>query len=231
MREFPVILEIARDIEALCPDAWVVNYVNPRTVHGIGLRRYAPQLRSFALCDSLHLPHIKRFSAQFAGILQDPEDYTKELDASSDLRIAGVNHFTWLLKADYDGHDVIPAMAEAVRKMAAAEGDQDDQGAKSKFNASIAYTLYQAYGYLPMCIAHTKEYVRFWQGLGKTPEPIPPLSLWQTEPRYHQHDAMWNQVAARYARVGAGYTRADSRGRCQMRSGTTSPGDVDRSLA
>jgi alpha-galactosidase len=194
MREFPVILEIARDIEALCPDAWVINYVNPTTVHGMGLRRFAPRLKSFALCDSLHLPHIKRRGAQLAGIVQDQEDYNDEVDARFDFRVAGVNHFTWLLKAEYDGQDVVPALAETARKMAAAESDQGEQGAKAKFNASIAYTLYQAFGYAPMCIAHTKEYVRFWQGLGKTPEPIPPLSLWQTEPRYRQHDAMWKQV-------------------------------------
>ena len=56
MREFPVILECARDIESLCPDAWVISYINPTTVHGIGLRRYAPNIKSFALCDSLHMP-------------------------------------------------------------------------------------------------------------------------------------------------------------------------------
>ena len=39
MREFPVILDAVKDIEALCPDAWVINYINPSSVHGIGLMR------------------------------------------------------------------------------------------------------------------------------------------------------------------------------------------------
>ena len=40
MREFPEILACARDVQALCPDAWVINYINPSAIHGIGLRRY-----------------------------------------------------------------------------------------------------------------------------------------------------------------------------------------------
>ena len=57
MRELPVILEIAKDIERLCPDAWVINYINPTAVNGIGLMRHS-KVKSFALCDSLHMPHL-----------------------------------------------------------------------------------------------------------------------------------------------------------------------------
>ena len=110
------------------------------------------------------------------------------------MRAAGVNHFSWLLKAEYDGRDVAPEIVEAIRREAVAETTGDDIGAKIKFNNTIAYTLYQAFGYVPMVVGHTKEYVRFWQGLGRKPEPIPSLSIWKTEPRYKIHDAMWKQV-------------------------------------
>jgi alpha-galactosidase len=192
MREFPVILDCARDIESLCPGAWVINYINPTTVHGIGLRRYAPQIKSFALCDSLHMPHVKRRYAHRAGIVED--EYTKETEQAFDLRIAGVNHFTWILKATYEGQDVMPQIAESIRQQAVTETDGGDRGAKARFNATIGHVLYEIYGYVPACVAHTKEYMRFWQGLGKTPEPIPPLSLWETEPRYRRHEAMWSQI-------------------------------------
>ncbi len=194
MREFPEILACARDIESLCPDAWVINYINPTAVHGIGLRRYAPQIRSFALCDSLHMPHVKRGCALLARIIDDADDYTEDVAAQFDLRIAGVNHFTWVLKAAYKGTDVVPAIAESVRQRAAAETDGDDLGAKALFNASIAYALYEVFGYIPACIAHTKEYVRYWQGRGVLPEAIPPLSIWETEPRYQHTEAMWSEI-------------------------------------
>lgn len=37
-------------------DAWVINYINPTAANGIGLRICAPNLKTFALCDGLHMP-------------------------------------------------------------------------------------------------------------------------------------------------------------------------------
>ncbi len=194
LREFPVILDCCKDIEAMCPDAWVINYINPTAAHGVGLKRFVPQLKTFALCDGLHMPHTKNNYARRAGILGEHETLTPEQDAKFDLCIAGPNHFTWLLKAEYDGKDVVKNIVEALKNEAARETDGGDTGAKAKYNSAIGYALYKAFGYLPLCVAHTKEYVRLWQGLGKTPEPIPPLEIWETELRYQRHDEMWKQV-------------------------------------
>lgn len=194
MREFPNILLCARDIEELCPDAWVINYINPSAVHGIGLRRYAPQLKSFALCDSLHMPHVKRLYAKRGGVISSDAEFTPEVDAAFDMRIAGVNHFTWMLKAEYAGRNVMPTIAEAIRQAAATEGDGGDTGAKALFNNTIGHMLYEVFGYVPVCVAHTKEYLPYFQGLGKLPDRVPPLSIWETEDRYERHAEMWRQV-------------------------------------
>lgn len=194
MRELPVIMECARDIEELCPDAWVINYINPSTVNGIALHRYAPKLKSFALCDSHHMPHKKAYYAVRAGIIGDRSGFSEEVDRKFDFRVAGVNHFTWLLKAEFEGKDVMPTIAEAMRKAAGEENNGGDHGAKALHNDAITYELYDIFGYIPTCTAHTKEYVRYWQGHGKTPDAIPPLSIWETEDRYQRHDEMWRQV-------------------------------------
>ena len=194
MRELPVIMDCVRDIEKLCPDAWVINYINPSTVNGIALSRYVPQLKSFALCDSLHMPHVKRNAALRAGIISDRAEYTDAIDAAFDMRIAGVNHFTWMLKAEYNGENVMPRIAEAIRQSAATEDTGGDVGAKAKFNDRITHKLYEIYGYIPVCVAHTKEYMRFWQGKGRLADDIAPLSIWETEDRYERHAAMWQQV-------------------------------------
>ena len=194
MREFPNILRCARDIEELCPDAWVINYINPSAVHGIGLHRYAPQLKSFALCDSLHMPHVKRFYAERGGVISSDAEFTPEVDMAFDMRIAGVNHFTWMLKAEYEGRDVMPAIAETIRQAAATEGDGGDTGAKALLNNTIGHMLYEVFGYVPVCVAHTKEYLPYFQGLGKLPDRVPPLSIWETEDRYERHAEMWRQV-------------------------------------
>jgi alpha-galactosidase/6-phospho-beta-glucosidase family protein len=196
MREFPVILECAKDIEAICPDAWVISYINPTTVHGIGLKKYAPKLKSFALCDSQHLPYIKEKYALKAGIIDKKEDFTEDISRKFDFRIAGVNHFTWIIKAEYEGVDMSPVIAEAFKNDTEVDKETTggDVGAKAKFNNTISYELYKVFGHIPTCTAHTKEYVRFWQGHGKTNEIIPPLSIWETEERYKRHTEMWKQV-------------------------------------
>ena len=196
LREFPHILAYCREVEELCPDAWVINYINPTAANGIGLRIFAPKLKTFALCDGLHMPHVKRNYARRAGIINDAAEWTDAVDAAFDFRVAGPNHFTWLLKAEHAGKDVTPAIAEHLRQNAARETEGGDTGAKAIFNQSISYALYEAFGYVPTCTGHTKEYVRFWQGLGKTEEPIPPLSIWETEARYERHAEMWNEVDA-----------------------------------
>jgi alpha-galactosidase len=194
LREFPHILKYCRQIERLCPDVWVINYINPTAANGIGLRLFAPKLKSFALCDGLHMPKIKRLYAQRAGIIKDDKGWSPKIDAAFDFRIAGPNHFTWLLKAEYKGRDVTPAIAETIRKEGARETEGGDTGAKMWLNKTISYELYKAFGRFPTCTPHTKEYVRFWQGLGRTAEPIPPLAIWEAEDRYERHAAMWNEV-------------------------------------
>ncbi|RKN71203.1 glycoside hydrolase family 4 [Paenibacillus ginsengarvi] len=194
MRELPIIMDCARDIEAICPDAWVINYINPSAVNGIALQKFAPKLKSFALCDGLHMPHVKRNYAVNAEIVPSKEAYTEEIANRFDFRIAGVNHFTWLLKAEFDGRDVAPNIAERLRRRAETATNGGDTGAKAAYNDAIGYELYQAFGYIPTCVAHTKEYVRFWQGLGRTKEAIPQLSIWETEERYKRHASMWEQV-------------------------------------
>ena len=93
-----------------------------------GVRLYAPNLKSFALCDGLHMPHVKRHYAKRAGIIKDDKEWNDEVDAKFDFRIAGPNHFTWLLKAEYDGKDVSAGIAEQLRLQAAKETDGGDIG-------------------------------------------------------------------------------------------------------
>ncbi len=194
MRELPVIMECARDVGQLCHDAWLINYINPASVNGIALERHFPELKAFALCDSLHMPHVKDTYASRAGIIGAGETLTADQDKRFDLRIAGVNHFTWVIEASFDGKDVSARIADTLKHQAATETDGGDTGAKALYNAQIGFQLYEIFGRVPACVSHTKEYVRFWQGHGATKDAIPPLKLWETEPRYARHRAMWDGI-------------------------------------
>lgn len=194
LREFPHILECCRDVKELCPDAWVINYINPTAANGIGLQIFAPELKSFALCDGLHMPYVKNMYAQRAGIIDDEETLTPEQDAAFDFRVAGPNHFTWIVKAEYNGRDVSAEIAEHLRNQAATETDGHSLGAKAAFNNTITYELYKAFGSIPACTGHTKEYVPFWQGHGVTEDVIPSLFFWDHIPRYEWHWDNWNEI-------------------------------------
>ncbi|NLE29943.1 MAG: glycoside hydrolase family 4, partial [Phycisphaerae bacterium] len=54
LREVPHVMAMAKDAEKLAPRAWVINFVNPTSVLGIALKRFAPNVKSFALCDGHH---------------------------------------------------------------------------------------------------------------------------------------------------------------------------------
>ena len=194
LRALPEALTVARDVEDICPDAWVINYINPTASIGLGLKRYASNLKSFALCDGNRMPNVRHRNAVRAGVIKSESDYTDETDRKLDLHIGGPNHFTWLYKASYDGRDILPNIAESIRREDLEKTPDPQAGPKQKYNGKVICQLYNIYGAIPTAAGHTKEYVRFWQGLGKTPEPIPPITLWDASARYKRHDAMWQQV-------------------------------------
>ena len=65
------------------------------------------------------MPMVKRNYAIRGGVVNSADEYTAEIDRDFDFKIAGVNHFTWLLKAEYKGEDVTTVIAETLREKAA----------------------------------------------------------------------------------------------------------------
>jgi len=191
LREFPKVMEIAAAVEELCPDAWLINYINPSSVFGIALSKYC-KARNFALCDSLHLPYLHRQYMKMIGLDEKEE-------AEFSMRIAGVNHFTWLIEASFKGEDILPRIHEALREVGRQQRAKTAQApAKAAYNAEISARLADFFGAVPVCTAHTKEYLPYFQGLGVhvADDPIPPLKLFEHEDREKITAQMWEEVAA-----------------------------------
>lgn len=184
MREFPKILEIAHAVEEICPDAWVINYVNPSAAMGIGLMRHS-KAKSLALCDTHHMPGKKRSYLEFIG-----EDVSK-MDRF-DLRIAGVNHFTWMLKAELEGVDLMPRIRDAFWQHGLEE--KDEGASKARFNNFITAQLTDLFGAIPTCTGHTKEYVPFYQGRAAIQERIPPLAVFDCDERDRWTARVWEEI-------------------------------------
>jgi len=176
LREIPEVLAIARDAVKLSPEAWVINFVNPTAVLGLALRRFAPEVKSFALCDGNHEPGNTLTWLKRAGILsEDAKDIPPDVQAKLELRIGGVNHCTWLVKFKYAGCDLMPAVRKWLVKEVEKERKNPSLKSKPRYNMNYALQLFDIYGAFPTAVSHTKEYVPFFQGYGKAavkPEPI-----------------------------------------------------------
>lgn len=199
LREVPRALEMARDVKRLCPNAWVVSFVNPTTVLGMALRRYAPDVKSFALCDGHHEPYhtLKRLK-QVDLLPEDATEVSPEMAAKLDLAVGGVNHFTWTLRFNYDGKDMMPTLKRKLREDAKRENanakDRTGSHSKGRFNAAYGLQLFDIFGVYPDTMGHTKEYVPYFQGHGVKPVKPEPIWLFDAENRARQMEARFNET-------------------------------------
>ena len=106
MRTIPVLVEIARDVQALCPDALFFNYSNPMTANCLAIRK-ATGLEVIGLCHGVF--HVERQLAAFIGA---PHQEVTTL-------YAGLNHLTFIFDLRWKGRDAWPiarARLEAERR-------------------------------------------------------------------------------------------------------------------
>jgi alpha-galactosidase len=191
LREAHEILAVARDVERLAPSAWLINYINPTACNGILLMRHAPKVRSFALCDGLHEPHLRRRLLTQVGLLAEGRT-DPELEAAADIRIAGVNHFTWMTTFAVQERDYLPAYLRYITEHAA---DEDSQAhSKQRFNGRYRLELAEVFGTIPMCIAHTKEYVPYYQGYSKNAVGLPPIDLFDAPARARKREEVFQVI-------------------------------------
>lgn len=199
LREIPYVLAMARDAEKLAPQAWMINFVNPTTVMGMALMRYAPKVRSFALCDGNHEPFSTLIWCKRVGIV--PEDTVilpPEIFTKLDLAIGGVNHCTWLVRFRYDGKNMMPVLHRSALAQAEAERKNPGRKSKPRYNAHYALQLFDLYGAYPTAVSHTKEYVPFFQGYGVRSNYPEPIKLFEADVRAREMATAW-KIIANYA--------------------------------
>jgi alpha-galactosidase/6-phospho-beta-glucosidase family protein len=95
-------IDICRDVERICPDAWVINYSNPMA----GVCRAAQKAtgaKIVGLCTAGFLPR------QIARYLDIDADRVEVVSA-------GVNHWVWALKILVDGEDFTERFNDRMRR-------------------------------------------------------------------------------------------------------------------
>lgn len=192
LREVPHALAMAKDVAELAPNAWLINFVNPTSVIGMALRRFATNVRSFALCDGHHEPYNTRMWCKRVGLVDDASlPLSPQMLNRLDLKIGGVNHNTWMTKFTYDGVDMLPKVRQWLAAEAAAEAKDPGEKAKPRWNQNYALMLLDLYGVYPTAISHTKEYVHFFQRSGVLPTLPEPIRVFDATNRQVEMDASW----------------------------------------
>lgn len=111
MRTVPIYESFARAIKEHCPKAWVLNLTNPMTACTKTLYDVFPEIKAFGCCHEVF--HAQEFLCCVAHELfgvQKPTRYDMKIDA------CGVNHFTWITEANFDGHDMLECLPEFIEK-------------------------------------------------------------------------------------------------------------------
>ncbi len=107
MRTVPIFEGFAEKIRECCPKAWVINYTNPMTQCVRALYRVFPEIRAFGCCHEV-------FGTQklLKAVVENKLGYENVDRRDIKVNPVGVNHFTWLTAAHYQGRDLFPVYRE-----------------------------------------------------------------------------------------------------------------------
>jgi len=103
LRTAPVMLDIIKDCEKLCPNAIVLNYTNPMAML-VSYLQSQTNVSVTGLCHSVQ--GTAAMLARWLGL--KPEELKYEC--------AGINHQAFYLKLEHEGKDMYPALFEAMNK-------------------------------------------------------------------------------------------------------------------
>ena len=101
LRTIPVLADFAEDMQAVCPNAWFLNYTNPMGMLAGYMQRYT-DVKTVGLCHSVQVCTKSLFKT--LGMLDEFESFKPLRE-----KIAGINHMAWLLEVyDAKGNDLYP---------------------------------------------------------------------------------------------------------------------------
>ncbi|MGB4945393.1 MAG: alpha-glucosidase/alpha-galactosidase [Trichococcus flocculiformis] len=138
LRTLPVMFDIAKDMEEVCPDAWLLNYTNPMAILTMGMLK-ATKIKTVGLCHSVQVCVPELF--EHLGI---KDQYNLD---EFQWKIAGINHMAWLLEINRNGKDFYPEIRRLASEIANPHKD------------SVRFELMKHFGYyITESSEHNAEY-------------------------------------------------------------------------
>ena len=102
LRTIPVIFDIIKDCQELCPDAWLINFTNPSGMVTEAVMRYGKWDKVIGLCN-----------VPVGAMMKEPQMIHKTLDELT-YKFAGLNHFHWHKVFDEHGNEVTQQIIDAM---------------------------------------------------------------------------------------------------------------------
>ena len=128
IRHVPVMLDIAADMQKLCPDAWLILDNNPLSRILAALDRHA-KVKWIGYCNGHEM--VQMALEQLLGKderthLRDADPIEREFMVPSgtvDILLAGINHLQWVtdIRDTATGEDLYPQVMDIIRKTKAGE--------------------------------------------------------------------------------------------------------------
>lgn len=103
LRTVPHLWRVAADMAELCPNATMLQYVNPMAINTWALAERYPHVKQVGLCHS-----VQNTVEELAHDLDVPKDEIR-------YRVAGVNHVAFFLNLTHNGTSLYPALREGYR--------------------------------------------------------------------------------------------------------------------
>lgn len=139
LRTIPVLLEMCRDMEELCPDVTFLQYVNPMAMNCWAINR-ATKIKTVGLCHS-----VQGTAEQLAHDIHVPVEEINYV-------CAGINHMAFYLKFERKTADSTQNLYPLIRQVAA-------EGRIPNWNR-VRYEMFQRLGYfVTESSEHFSEYV------------------------------------------------------------------------
>ncbi|MFD2333604.1 alpha-glucosidase/alpha-galactosidase [Cohnella sp. GCM10020058] len=145
LRTIPQYVEIAGAIKAHAPEAWVINYTNPMTLCTRTLYEVFPGIKAIGCCHEV-------FGTQhlLAQMVERKLGIAKVDRREIKVNVLGINHFTWLDQASYEGIDLFPLYKEFVDEFyeEGFEGSRKGHWLNDHFASAqrVKFDLFRRYG-------------------------------------------------------------------------------------
>jgi alpha-galactosidase len=143
LRTIPVLLDVCRDMEELCPDALLLQYVNPMAMLCWAVAESTP-IRTVGLCHS-----VQYTASELADDLEVP---ASELD----YHVAGINHLAFFLRLERHGEDLYPALWRVLEEDRVPDGNRVRYELLRHFGAFVTESSEHFAEYVPWFIKDSR---------------------------------------------------------------------------